>query len=369
VRRLGWLRWLAALVAMLGLAHAQFAVGPDPAAVADEAVEAWLERARDYDLFALASDSPAAFCEELAAFGQDPRLAAATTVNLDDRREVATDADETRLYSYPARLGDATLARVQVLVVQEGDAWRAEAVRLHVEGASMRLPQFIQTPTAGFIFIAISLYLLYLLTRPSWFRQLLAQGWEVIKAHKGIVIVTVVMLYGAYGLGSLFGASLPECQEAIAVLVGGALGDAGVIDVLQQDNVPVTAAVITYWNFLNGTLLTTLTPALFFAVPAYLINLLRFFVLGVALAPVGPQAQLLIFHLPVIVIELLAYILVTAGGGIFLMTLIREGFAGFREGVRRLFLMVPIAFLLLVIGAWYESYEILRLIPMFTGSP
>jgi hypothetical protein len=363
------LRWLVTLLAVVGVAQAQFAVGPDPETVADEAVEAWLERARDYDLFALASDSPAAFCEELALFGQDPRLVAATTVNLDDRREVATDTEETRLYSYAARLGDATLARVQVLLTQEGDAWRADVIRLQVEGASMQLPQFIQTPAAGFAFIAFSLYLLYLLTRPSWFRQLLAQGWEVIKTHRGIVIGTVVALYGTYGLGSLFGANLPECQEAIAILVGGTLGDTGVIDVLQQDNLPVTAAVITYWNFLNGTLLTTLTPALFFAVPAYLINLLRFFVLGVALAPVGPQAGLLVFHLPVIVIELLAYILVTAGGGIFLMTLIRKGFAGFREGVRYLFLMVPIAFLLLVIGAWYESYEILRLIPMFTGSP
>jgi hypothetical protein len=38
-----------------------------------------------------------------------------------------------------------------------------------------------------------------------------------------------------------------------------------------------------------------------------------------------------------------------------LATLIREGFGGFRRAFRKLTMTLPIAFLLLVIGAWYEA--------------
>ena len=56
-----------------------------------------------------------------------------------------------------------------------------------------------------------------------------------------------------------------------------------------------------------------------------------------------------------IVVELSAYVLVTAGGGMLLVTLVRKGFGSFRLALRKLTMMVPLAFLLLVIGAWYEA--------------
>ena len=354
---------------LAGTSVAQIATGTDPGAVADEAVATWLDRAEDFDMFALASDSPAQLCSEYAFFGQDPNIVAGTIVNFDDRRLLPADVEGQRVYSYSARVGDTGLARVRVLLSEVNDSWHAEAVRLQVEGIGAQLPGFMTHDAAGFVFIAFTLYLGVLLFRPSWFRRLLGRSWQVLKQHKGIVIGTIVVLYGAYGLGSMFGAGVPECQEAVAAMVGGALGETGVVDVLQDDNVPKTAAVITYWNFLYGTIATTLFPAFLFGIPAYLINIPRYFVLGVALAPVGPNVDLLVFHLPVIVIELMAYVLVTAGGLIFLMTLVREGFAAFRTATQRLLLTRPIAFLLLVVGAWYESYEILRLIPMFTGAP
>jgi hypothetical protein len=167
-----------------------------------------------------------------------------------------------------------------------------------------------------------------------------------------------------YGLGSMVGVSLPECQLALASLVGGSLEDIGILEVLANNNIAQTAAAITYWNFVQGTLTTTLFPAVLFAIPAYILNISRFFVLGFALAPVGPQASLLLFHIPVIVIELMAYTLVTAGGGILLRTIAKRGFGNIRLAINNLMLMVPIAFLLLVIGAWYESIEILWLLPM-----
>lgn len=357
---------LTLLVAALPLAFGQFASGPDPAEVARASVEAWQARAADFDYVALALASPEAACREFAAIGQDPNLVVATRVNFDDLREVSRE--EARIvYSYPSVTGDNALGRVQVSVVREGDLWQTEAVRLQLDSLQRTLPGFMRHDAVGWLFIALTGYVLYLLTRPSWLRRWLTEGLAVLRQFRGIVIATIIALYGAYGLGSWFGATLPDCQYAIAVLVGGSLTDIGVTDVLQDDNVPKLAAVITYWNFMQGTLLTTLIPAYLFAIPAYLINLVRFFVVGVALAPVGPQAALLLFHLPVIVIELLAYTLVTAGGAIFLVSFIREGLRGYRTAVRRLLLTVPIAFILLVVGAWYESFEILRLLPAVAG--
>ncbi|MBS3968166.1 MAG: hypothetical protein KGZ60_12990 [Truepera sp.] len=357
---------LALLFALLPLAWAQFASGPNPAEVARDAVEVWQTRARAFDPFALAMTSPEAACREFAAIGQDPGLVAATRVNFDDLRELSR-SEERIVYSYPSVTGVDALGRVEVSLVRQGELWQAEAVRLQLGGLQVGLPGFLRHDATGWLFILLSGYLVYLLARPSWLRRWLAEGWGVLKRFRGIVIVTIIALYGAYGLGSWFGVTLPDCQLAVATLAVGGLDSIGVVDVLQANNVPKLAAVITYWNFTQGTLLTTLIPAYLFAIPAYVINLGRFFVLGVALAPVGPLAALLPFHVPVILIELLAYTLVTAGGAIFLVSFIREGLKGYRTAVRRLLLTLPIAFILLVAGAWYESFAILRLIPAVAG--
>lgn len=356
------------LLSILSPAWAQLARGEDPAQVADEAVEAWLERARSFDLMALTAESPAEVCREFLAVGLPPQVVGDTQVNFDDRRELTQDIPEgQRVYSYPARVGNAGLARVQVWLTEVGGDWHADAVRLHMEGPRPTLPGFVQGELAGWAFMALTAYLIFLLSRPSWFRRWLGEGWKVLLEHRGIVLGTIIALYGAYTLGSLFGVALPECQQAIGSFVGDQLAETGVVDVLATDSVPQLSVAITYWNFVNGAINTTLGPAIIFALPAYLINLSRFFLIGIALAPVGAQAVVLIFHLPVIIIELMAYVLITAGGGIFAMTLIRQGLRSFREAFRRLILTVPIAFVLLVIGAWYESFEILRLIPFFLG--
>lgn len=354
-------------------ATSPFARGDVPEQVADAAIARWQEQAQGFDLMAFASAdaSPAELCQELTALGQDPRIINSTTVNFDDRRLLenpgvaasALGVEQVRRYSYPARVGESAVARVEVLLSQQSGTWQSEGVRIRFDDSTLSLPGFLQSNFAGIAFLALTAYLITLLVRPSWFRKLLAEGWQVIKNAKRLVIATIIVLYGMYTFGSIVGASLPECQLAIATFVGGSLDDIGIMEVLSNNNVAQTAAAITYWNFVQGTLTTTLFPALLLAIPAYLLNISRFFVLGFALAPVGPQASMLLFHLPVIVIELLAYILVTAGGGIMLGTLAKQGFGSIRLAVRRLLLMLPIAFLLLVLGAWYESIEILWLLP------
>ncbi|MEM7738369.1 MAG: hypothetical protein AAF267_21545 [Deinococcota bacterium] len=348
------------------------ATGEIPEQVSDQAVRSWQERAGAFDYIALANASPAAMCNQLSVLGQDPRVIRNVTINFDDRRLLddagidpgVLEAEAVRRYSYSARVGEGTVARVEVLLAQRSNVWQSENVRIRFDDSTISLPAPLRANAAGIGFLLLSAYVVYLLVRPSWFRRVLAAGWQVIRGHKRIVIGTIIALYGMYGLGSLAGVSLPECQVALASLVGGSLEDIGILDVLANNNIAQTAAAITYWNFVQGTLTTTLFPAVLFAIPAYLLNISRFFVLGFALAPVGPQAGLLLFHIPVIVIELMAYTLVTAGGGILLRTIVKRGFGNIRLAINNLMLMVPIAFLLLVIGAWYESIEILWLLPM-----
>ena len=73
------------------------------------------------------------------------------------------------------------------------------------------------------------------------------------------------------------------------------------------------------------------------------------------------------FLIILLVLELTSYFLVIAGGGILLVSVIREGFGGFSKGVRRLALMLPFALILLLVGAWYESSLII--LPQLFGGP
>jgi hypothetical protein len=60
-----------------------------------------------------------------------------------------------------------------------------------------------------------------------------------------------------------------------------------------------------------------------------------------------------------IVIELTAYFLVVAGGGMLLVTIVRQGFGAFGLALRKTTHMLLVAGVLLLIGAWYEVAIIL----------
>ncbi len=361
-------RAILTLLLMLSIAFAQLATGPEPEGVADEAVRVWLEESEPLDPFALSHLPLEEMCRELRDRSAVIPPPEGTRVNFADRLELERD-EAWIVYSYPAAIDDTALGSVRVNVTEAEDGtWQADTIELRLDNTGLALPGFMNSPVSGWLFAFFSLYLLYLTLRPSVFRSWLRQGLEVIGAHRGIVIGTIIVLYGSYALGSLIGLGLPQdCHIAITNVVGAGVAGTGVVDIYATRDVARAAAATALWNFSMGTVITTFIPAYLFAVPAYLINLVRFFILGVALAPVGPTADLLIFHLPVILIELMAYVLVTAGGAMLLVTLIRQGFKGYREGLRKLFLMLPIALVLLVIGAWYEAFELLYLIPAVRG--
>lgn len=355
MRRLALL--LFGLFASFGAA-APLASGADPAQVADQAVQAWLTQ-QPASITSLAGESPEALCAALPQLVSGPPPG--TDINLKDRLEQPSGGPSAKLYTYPAALPSGQLEIVEVRLKKTASGWQSSSVGFQPGSAPGSLPEALRSPIAGWIFIAFSLYLLYLLTRPSFFRRWLAEGWEVIRRHRRLVIATIVILYGCFILGALAASGLPEsCATAVNELLTSSLSTLGATSAYASGNVPVAAVNTVYQNFLSGTLLTTFLPAIFFGIPAYVLNGFRYGFLGVAFGLVGHvTAAYLIVTGILLIIELMAYILVTAGGGILLATLVREGFSGLQKGFKNLVLMLPIAFLLLMAGAWYEAAVII----------
>jgi hypothetical protein len=339
-------------------AAAPLASGADPTQVADRAVQAWITQ-QPVNISSLAGESPEALCAALPGLVSGPP--SGTDVNLKDRLEHPSQDPSVKIYTYPAALPAGRLQIVEVKLQKTGNGWQSSAVGFQQGNSPGALPKALRSPVAGWLFIAFSLYFLFLLVRPSFFRRWLAEGWQVIRRHRRVVIATIVILYGCFILGALGASGLPQsCATAVNELLSSSLSSLGATSAYASGSVPVAAVNTVYQNFLSGTLLTTFLPAIFFGIPAYILNGLRYGFLGVAFGLVGhvTAAYLLVTGI-LLILELMAYILVTAGGGILLATLVREGFGGLQKGFKSLVLMLPVAFLLLMAGAWYEATVII----------
>ncbi len=357
-----------------------------PAVVADAAVREWLGR-EPLNPLALSGLEPEEICQQLPALIENPAPPAGTTVNFADRvardaapavpgetepgTEVgAADEADTRRFTYPVTFPRDRLAVLEVTLTRRGGSWQAERVGLQQTLQPPTIPAVLQTPAAAWIFGALSLVFLYGLVRPSFFRRWLAEGWGYVREHRRLTILTTVILYGLFGVGVLTGANLPpECSQTITQLVEQGVSQLGAAQAYESGNVARAAVVTLYQNFVMGAVVTTFGFAFIsFGLLAYLVNGLRFLALGL---PFGFLTQAdpvtLVTVLILIVVELMAYVLVTAGGGMLLTTLFRQGFGNFRLAFRKLTMMLPLAFLLLVIGAWYEAAVII-LPRLFAGS-
>ena len=330
--------------------------GNTPAAAADNAVRAWLKRA-PLNPTALAGLPPEEVCRELPALLNNPAPPAGTTVNFQDR-VVRENTETTRRYTYPVTFSGNRLSVLEVTLKRQSGRWQAENVGVQTSAQGPTIPAVLQGPAAAWVFAAFSVFFLYLLVRPSFFRRWLAEGWGYLREHRRLSIITVLLLYGLFGLGVFTGANLPPvCAQTVTQLVEQGVSQLGAAQAYESGNVARAAVVTLYQNFVMGTVVTTYGVAFIsFGVLAYILNGARFLVLGVPfgfLTQSDPTTLLSIVIL--ILVELMAYVLVTAGGGMLLVTLIRGGFPAFRLAFRKLTLMLPIAFLLLVIGAWYEA--------------
>lgn len=348
----------AAAAAPAALAHDPrgWPVGEDPAAVADAAVAAWLERPAP-TIAELAGRPAEEICATLPALVANPPAAAGTEVRVAERRSApVADPQSEASFTYAAvRPGDV-LDVVQVDLRRADEGWTVGRVGFRVEPAAAGRA-WLQSPTASFAFVVLSLLVLFGLLRPSPLRRALARAGDTVRRHRRTVVGTMVVLYAVFGLGVLSGSGLPDaCGEAVLVVVQGAVGQFGATEAYGSGDVARAAAVTFYQNFVVVTFSVHFLLSLLLGAPTYLLAVPQFFLLGVPFGLLGGTSPLsLLPAIVLVVIELTAYFLVVSGGGIVLGTLFRRGFGAYPEAVRRATSLLVPSGLLLLFGAWYEA--------------
>lgn len=330
-------------------------------AIADAAVQEWLTRP-SMAIDRLSALTPEELCRELPGLVSKPPPPAGTTVHVDDRLEQPSDDPTLRIFTYAAvRPGDQ-LDVVEVQVRETAGVWQAERVGFRSLSELGGMRAWLQTPAAAWVFIAMTLLIgLALFRAGSLIRRGLAAGMRAVREHRRLVIGTVVGLYVLFGLGALSGSQLPEsCDAAILEILDTAITNVGATAAYGSGDVPRAAATTFYQNFVVVTVSVTFTLALLFGIPAYLFAGFSFFVQGVpfGLLGGGGVGEFLMVAV-LILLELTAYFLVVAGGGMLLSTVVRKGLGAYGVGLRKLVSVLSIALVLLLVGAWYEAAVII----------
>jgi hypothetical protein len=263
-----------------------------------------------------------------------------------------------RAYSYPiaSDYGDETLT---VTLEKTNSGFTVRSIQSGSEVSLM--PDFVSQPVGMWIFLTMTALLAYATIAPTIWRTWLVQGLRLAKVHKRTFILTNILLYGVYLLGTTVGFAYPELVQTVGEFLGGALARSGIGDA-RDAGVVNLAFGIALNNARAGILFGSFIPGSLFAIPAYLFDTAQFFVYGFALAPVTNAAAFW-WHVPTIILELQAYIFVTASAGAFLVRILRK--QTFAQSFQSYLKCLPFAFTLLIVAAWYEAFEILVLIPTF----
>lgn len=337
---------------------AQLEFGPDSApAVADAAVSDWLAQGR-VGLDDLSSLDAEELCRVLPGLVSNLPPPAGTEVRLDDRLEQETGDPEVRVFTYAAvRPGDQ-LDVVEVRTRLTADGWQAERVGFRSLTELSGVRAWLQTPAAAWLFVGLTLLVVLALFNPaSLLRRGLAASASALREHRRLVVGTLIGLYAVFALGALSGSQLPEsCDAAIYEVLDTAITSLGATAAYGSGDVARAAVTTFYQNFLVVTVSVTFTLGLLFGLPAYLFAGFSFFVQGIpfGLLAGGGLAEFLVLGV-LLALELTAYFLVVAGGGMLLASVWRGGLGAYAVGVRKLAAMLPVALLLLLIGAWYEA--------------
>lgn len=361
-----WLTLATLALLASSSAHAQdVAVQADPPsspeAAADAAVAAWLTR-QSTPLDRLSALGAEELCRELPGLLTQPAPPAGTEVRIDDRLEQPSEDPTLRVFTYAAvRPGDV-LDVVEVRVRDTEDGWRAERVGFRSLTELSGVRAWLQTPAAAWAFAAFTLLVALALAQPnSLLRRGLAAAREAIGEHRRLVVVTLIALYSLFGLGVFSGSQLPDsCDAAILEVLDTAITSVGATAAYGSGDIPRAAATTFYQNFVVVTVSVIFTLGLLLGLPAYLFAGFSFFVQGVpfGLLAGGGFGQFLMVG-ALLLLELTAYFLVVAGGGMLLTTVWRKGLGAYGVGARKLIATLSVALLLLLVGAWYEAAVII----------
>jgi len=318
---------------------------------AKQAVREWQEGKYTVDpsqAFGKPTEETVRLLERYIAFPPPPE---GIEVNL----EAPLEEEGTRgtVVSFPASVGERT-GEVRVLV-QSG-----KPVRISWVPAGGQLPPWIGSPLAWGLFAFVSLGWLLALRGDNVLGRWWREGWALVRQHWRMYLTLNAVLYGLFALGALAAYASPEMAGLVQRVVGGALEQIGIGEGESRGGVLEFALLIFYWNFTRGLVLTTALPGLLLGVPALLINAFRYFLFGFALSPALFPAVAFLAHVPTLLIELQAYILGTFGGMVLASKVLKG--EGFRAGLRAVGLTLYLGAFFLLLGAWYEAFEILVLL-------
>ncbi|MEX2501133.1 MAG: hypothetical protein WD336_02050 [Trueperaceae bacterium] len=330
--------------------------GDDAEALANEAVQTWLEQdpAPLADLSRMDAEQ---VCETLPGLFAAPPPPEGTFVDLDDRRERSTDDPDLRRFTYAAEVPPSRLMVVEASVRRDadGEGWTVDRVGFQSDGSTGR--PWLQTREAGVGFLLFTVLVALGLWRSGPMRRWVANGVAAVREHRRLVAWTMIAGWALVGLGLTTGAQLPDaCEQAVVTILSDTLDTLGATQALASGDVSRAAAVIFYQNFVVVSLTALFGSSLLLGLPVYLLAGVSFFAQTVAFGVLGlgsgPQ---LAFVAVLFVLEFTAYFLVVAGGGMILGGLIRGGLTGLGHGYRKAFSLLPLVALILLVGAWYEA--------------
>ncbi|MDR6218357.1 hypothetical protein [Deinococcus soli (ex Cha et al. 2016)] len=237
------------------------------------------------------------------------------------------------------------------------------------------------TPALFFVFITC-----FLFAHAFFLKAPFLRAARLLRAYGTLTLRTNLLLYGLFAAGVLTGRLLPDQAHALGTLGADVVGRIGIHALTD----PVSlAAGIFVWNFLSGTVLTLWLPGLLFPFFAPLVVAARFVTVGFMLSLASNAV--LALHVPTILLELQAYVLMALAGLIALRQLnlpelmpqlrrltvtdlLRrrpEALQALplptRKGLRDQAALLLLAADFLLAGALYEAYEVHTLIPHLTG--
>lgn len=333
-----------------------------PEHVADAAIEQWLAQpAMSPDqLLGLSAEE---VCEELPRVFQIGAPLPGTRVHFENRLRHEQQSAHELQFTYPAISSGNRYDIVQVMVHETNGHWVAGEVEYRPGLNTDPGRTWVQTPTGAFIFTMLSLLVFWLLFSPgkNALKRVLQDGISVLKQHRRIVIFSLIGLYAAFAFGAFLGSGLPaQCAQAVSGVLEQALRQVGATDAYGSGNIPRAASLTFYQNFAVVTLTLLFPLAMLFGIPGYAFALASFTAQAIPFGFISGAGPLDIVVMGVVlVLELTAYFLVTAGGGIVLATVIKKGFRGFPDGFLKLTAVIPLAAVLLLIGAWFEAAALL----------
>lgn len=342
-------RWMAMLLSLFFCVA--LAQTPEARQTADQAAQGWVQ-----GKYRIQPDQVGNTREVVMRFLRFQQAVPVEKVDIQKGQYVSAQQDR-ELYVYP--LEGNVKGNVLIEVQKDASGWQTRSVRTTLQNVG--IPSWLKGPAFVWGFTLISVVFLLGMVFPTPIRTGFVHAWKVaLRPEYRVWFWTPqVLLYGSFLFGMFSAYQDPELARELQAYLGSTLTSTG-IQQFMGAGVMTLATGITLWNFFSGAVLTTFLPGLFFGFPAVLFNLLRFSVLGIGLSPALIPMSSFIPHIPVMVLELQAYIFVASFAVVTLIRMFKEGFG---KALKEYPLSLLVAFVFLLLGNWYEAFELLYLIP------